>query len=77
MGKIVVRVLTVVAALAIVALIASNDFYIGFKLWGLMGMTFAFMIIQFIVLRRYVRQDSDTQSDSASEPKSNGDKHGQ
>lgn len=44
---------------AVVAVIASNDFYIGFKLWGLMGMTFAFMIVQFIVLRRYVRQESE------------------
>lgn len=42
---------------AIVAVRASNDFYIGFKLWGLMGMTFAFMIAQFVVLRRYVRQE--------------------
>lgn len=44
---------------AIVALVASNDFYIGFKLWGLMGMTFAFMIAQFFFLRRYVRHDSE------------------
>ena len=42
---------------AVVAVRASNDFYIGFKLWGLMGMTFAFMIAQFVVLRRYVRQE--------------------
>lgn len=42
---------------AIVAVRADNDFYIGFKLWGLMGMTFVFMIAQFVVLRRYVRQE--------------------
>lgn len=45
---------------AIVALTASNDFYIGFKLWGLMGMTFAFMIAQFVVLRRYVRHSGES-----------------
>lgn len=44
---------------AFVALTTSNDFYIAFKLWGLMGMTILFMIAQFIVLRRYMRQDGD------------------
>lgn len=48
---------------AVVAVVASNDFYIGFKLWGLMGMTFIFMIAQFVLLRRYVRQDDKGESD--------------
>ncbi|MBV7435471.1 septation protein IspZ [Cardiobacteriaceae bacterium TAE3-ERU3] len=35
----------------------SYDFWVGFKLWGLMGMTFVFLIAQFLILRRYLKSD--------------------
>lgn len=40
-----------------VALRFSNDVYVSFKFWGLMGLTFVFMIGQFVVLRKYLRKD--------------------
>ncbi len=41
---------------AIVALRVSNDVYVAFKFWGLMILTFLFLIIQFILLHKYLRQ---------------------
>lgn len=35
----------------------SYDFWVGFKLWGLIGLTLIFLIGQFVVLRRYLRHD--------------------
>ncbi|PIE82442.1 MAG: intracellular septation protein A [Cardiobacteriales bacterium] len=43
---------------AVVAFSFSYDFWVGFKLWGLMGMTFLFLIVQFIWLRQYIQRDA-------------------
>lgn len=43
---------------AVVALRASNDVYVAFKFWGLMILTFLFLMIQFVMLRRYLRQET-------------------
>ncbi len=42
---------------AYVALNFSNDVYVTFKFWGLMGLTFVFLIAQFAVLRKYLRHE--------------------
>lgn len=42
---------------AFVAFNFSNDFYVGFKFWGLLGLTMIFMLGQVFVLRKYLRTD--------------------
>lgn len=40
-----------------VALNFSNDVYVSFKFFGLMGLTIVFLIAQFVLLRAYLRHD--------------------
>ncbi|UJF24466.1 septation protein IspZ [Suttonella sp. R2A3] len=40
----------------------SHDFWVGFKFWGLIGLTLIFLIAQFVVLRRYLRSDDDSRA---------------
>lgn len=42
---------------AVVALTFSDDFWVGFKVWGLMGMTLVFMLVQFVWLRDYIKRE--------------------
>lgn len=49
---------------AVVALRVSNDVYVAFKFWGLMVLTFLFLVIQFVVLRRYLRQEVKTDGEA-------------
>lgn len=42
---------------AIVALVASNDFYVSFKLWGLLLMSFVFMGGMLYCLRGYLKEE--------------------
>lgn len=44
-----------------VALNFSNDVYVSFKFFGLMGLTIVFIIAQFALLRRYLRHDKGEQ----------------
>jgi len=40
-----------------------EEVWVNFKLFGIMGLTFAFMIAQIIALRKYMKQDMATASD--------------
>lgn len=42
---------------AYVALNYSNDIYVTFKFWGLMVLTFLFLLAQFVILRKYVKHE--------------------
>lgn len=42
---------------AFVAYQFSETFWLGFKIWGLMGTTFAFIALQFFFLRQYIQQE--------------------
>lgn len=42
---------------AFVAFNFSNDFYVGFKFWGLLGLTIIFMLGQVWFLRKYLKSD--------------------
>lgn len=46
-----------------VALTVSNDVYVGFKFFALMGLTIAFIAAQFVVLRAYLRKDGGAQDE--------------
>lgn len=38
-----------------VAINYSNDFYVGFKFWGLVGATIVFLFMQLILLRKFIK----------------------
>ena len=46
-----------------VALNFSNDIYVSFKFFGLMGLTIVFLIAQFVLLRAYLRKDKEGENE--------------
>ncbi|MDR9497679.1 MAG: septation protein A [Hydrogenovibrio sp.] len=42
----------------------STDTWVNFKLFGLMGLTFAFIVLQGLYIARYVKQDEREQAES-------------
>lgn len=48
---------------AYVALNFSNDFYVGFKFWGLSGAMLVFMLGQYALLWRYVKEEENSDAD--------------
>lgn len=46
-----------------VALNFSNDVYVSFKFFGLMGLTIVFLIAQFVLLRAYLRKDKEGENE--------------
>ncbi|MDO4435563.1 MAG: septation protein IspZ [Cardiobacteriaceae bacterium] len=49
---------------AFVAYFFSETFWLGFKLWGLMGSTFVFIALHFVFLRPYFQESSHDQPHS-------------
>jgi intracellular septation protein len=45
----------------------SQDAWVNFKLFGLMGMTFVFMILQGIYLARYAENTEEVVADNAND----------
>lgn len=44
---------------ALVAYTCSETFWLGFKIWGLMGSTFIFIALHFVFLRPYLQEATD------------------